>query len=81
MQVKSLVQLDHYASEYFLKLDNKIVTHFLFPFSSLFHPKMILIPILCIYFLSGSVLDAGYYALCMVVTVIISTILKRNLKR
>lgn len=82
MQIKNLVELDHHVSEYLLKLDNPYVTYFLLPFSSLFHPKMIWIPILTIYYLSSrSILDAIYYGLCMLVTLIFSTLMKRNFKR
>lgn len=63
-------------------MDNPLVSYFLLPFSSLFHPKMILIPILTIYYISSfSILDAAYYALSMLITVILSTLLKRNFKR
>ena len=82
MKVGSIQELDHYISEPILTLDHPVASWFLLPFSSLFHPKMIWIPILTIYYMSGkSVLDAAYYGFGMVVTLLVSTLLKRRLKR
>jgi hypothetical protein len=78
----SIGAIDRKLSQLILTLDNKIVTYILYPFSSVFHPMMIWIPIITVYIMSGkSLYDVAIYVLGMLACLCCTTFLKRRLKR
>lgn len=82
MTISNLSNMDRELSRPIIHLDRKEVTWLLFPFSSLFHPKMIWIPLLIVFYLSGwKLYDVGVYLLGMLVCLICTTVLKRHFKR
>jgi hypothetical protein len=80
--MSSLGAIDRQLSQPILTLDNPIISAILFPFSSMFHPKMIWIPILIVYYLSKkSLFDVALYCAGMLVCLIMTTLLKRKINR
>jgi hypothetical protein len=82
MDKTNSLSLDQKISTKILNLDHNLITTILYPFSSFFHPKLIIIPITTVYLLSNkSIYDTTIYIFGMILTVIVSTILKRFFKR
>lgn len=78
----SIGDIDRKLSRVVLDLDNPIVSAILYPFSSMFHPKMIGIPIFIVYYLSKrNLFDVALYAAGMLACLIMTTILKRKFNR
>lgn len=80
--MNSVGSWDREISRNIIHFDEPALSPILFFFSSIFHPKMIWLPIGTVYYLSKNKLsDTALYVIGILACLIITTVLKRRFKR
>jgi hypothetical protein len=80
--LSALINLDRKISLWIMDIDTGLVSKLLYPFAAFFHPGLIWIAYLSILYLSNFDLAlTALYVLATLVSVIMTTILKKMFKR
>jgi hypothetical protein len=80
--INKLNKLDKKVSKLIHELDHALPTYVLYPFAAFFHPGLIWMAYVLVYYFSD--FDLRYtalYALCTLICVILTTVLKKLAKR
>jgi len=80
--LREINKIDHRISKWIHHKDHIIISSILYPFAAFFHPKLIWIAYLAVYFLSQeNVRFTAVYALGTLTCLILTTVIKKIVKR